>query len=310
MKNIFNKSGINTDLKNLARKNITNGKPLSILDDAVFKVMLTTDSDDAREALKSLLSACIRRTVSTVRITNNELIPANLDAKSVRLDVHVTFNDGEAADLEMQLGKSADDLRRRAVYYAAMLLSGQSIKGKLHKQTKRIYQIFFLDFVIVSESNKIPRRYYYMEEEEHDRLTDVTEVIFYEMPKLEQQVRDLLEEKIELINLPKDIKWCIYFKYRHVEWANLLIKKLCSEEEGIMRAENTLTKVDRSYRKFARNLARAKNELDRQFDLENAIEKKAVKIAQKMLANGFSVEQTAFLSELDVEKVKELENNL
>ena len=85
-----------------------------------------------------------------------------------------------------------------------------------------------------------------------------------------------------------------------------------------MRAENTLTKVDRSYRKFARNLARAKNELDRQFDLENALmrgelkgeEKKGIKVARNMLRSGFSIEQTASLSELDIAKVRELAENL
>ena len=81
-----------------------------------------------------------------------------------------------------------------------------------------------------------------------------------------------------------------------------------------MRAENTLTKVDRSYRKFARNLARAKNELDRQFDLENAMmrgeEKNAIKVARNMLRSGFSIEQTASLSELDIAKVRELAENL
>ena len=41
-----------------------------------------------------------------------------------------------------------------------------------------------------------------------------------------------------------------------------------------------------------------------------AVEKKTIKIAQKMLANGFSVEQTANLSELDVTKVIELAQNL
>jgi 3-phenylpropionate/cinnamic acid dioxygenase small subunit len=38
-----------------------------------------------------------------------------------------------------------------------------------------------------------------MEEEEHDRLTDATEIIFYEMPKLEQRVQDMLAGKADMI---------------------------------------------------------------------------------------------------------------
>ena len=59
-----------------------------------------------------------------------------------------------------------------------------------------------------------------MEEEEHDKLTDVTEVIFYEMPKLEQQVKDLLEGKAEITNLPKDTMWYIQKCTRYIERVN------------------------------------------------------------------------------------------
>jgi len=120
---IFNRFLLARDLKRLARENTAHGEPLSVLNDIVFKAMLTSDTEDSREALRSLLSACTRRSVSAVQVLNNDLIPAHLAAKSVRLDVHVTFNDGEAADLEMQLGKSGDDLAARAALYAAMLLS-------------------------------------------------------------------------------------------------------------------------------------------------------------------------------------------
>ena len=90
----FNRPRLSGELKRLARENAMNGKPLSVLDDVVFKAMLTTDSDDSREALRSLLSACTRREVSDVQVRNNDIPPAHLAAKSARLDVHVTFNDG------------------------------------------------------------------------------------------------------------------------------------------------------------------------------------------------------------------------
>ena len=126
-------------------------------------------------------------------------------------------DDGEAADLEMQLSKSDDDLKSRAVYYTAMLLAGQPSKGKKYKETKRVYQIFFLNFELFPESKKIPRRYFYMEENEHDRLSFSTEIIFYEMPKLEQHVNDFLEGRTEISNLPQDEKWYIQKCTRYIE---------------------------------------------------------------------------------------------
>ncbi|MCL1812661.1 MAG: Rpn family recombination-promoting nuclease/putative transposase [Treponema sp.] len=267
---ILNRSRLAGELKQLAKENAALGKPLSVLDDAVFKAMLTTDSDDSREALRSLLSACTRREVSAVKVINNDLVPAHLDAKSVRLDVHVTFNDGEVADLEMQVGKSSDDLTARAVFYAAMLFSAQLRKGKPYKDIKRVYQVFFLNCILFPQSDKLPRRYQFLEETEHDRLTDTVEIIFYELPKLEQRLQDAMNKKTKISSLPEDEKWCIFMRYRHDERAKSLIKKLCREDTGIMHAEKTLTKVSRDYKKYARKMAILKNSMDRASDIYNA----------------------------------------
>ena len=121
MSNIFERRRYKQNLKLLASKNAGLDEPLSIMEDMVFKAMLTSDNEDSREALRSLLSACTKRPVTNVRVMNNDLIPAHLDAKAVRVDVNVTFNDGESADLEMQIRKTNDDLRARAEINTAML---------------------------------------------------------------------------------------------------------------------------------------------------------------------------------------------
>jgi predicted transposase/invertase (TIGR01784 family) len=213
MNNFIKRYQFLKELKRLAKENVAKGKPLCIMDDIVFKAMLSSDTEDSREALRHLLSACIRREVANVQVINNDLIPPHLDAKASRLDVHVTFNDGEAADLEMQMDKSGDDLKTRAAYYTTILMSGQSRRGHTYREIKRVYQIFFLNCVLFPNSNKFPRRYFYMEEEEHDRLTNATEIIFYELPKLESQVRNILAGKVDINSLPEDKKWCMFMKY-------------------------------------------------------------------------------------------------
>ena len=90
---------------------LARGEPLNLMNDLIFKIMLTSDTDDSREALRCLLSACTHREVSKVEILNNEILPPHLEGKSSRLDVYVTFNDGEIAALEMQMSRSDDDLK-------------------------------------------------------------------------------------------------------------------------------------------------------------------------------------------------------
>jgi predicted transposase/invertase (TIGR01784 family) len=102
-----------------------------------------------------------------------------------------------------------------------------------------------------------------MEEEEHDRLTEMNEIIFYEMPKLEKRVQDLLAGKTEINTLSKEEEWCIYMRYRHEARAAKLIEKLYHKEEGIMWAERAAAKIDRDYDKAIRRMNDIKNSMDR-----------------------------------------------
>jgi predicted transposase/invertase (TIGR01784 family) len=162
----------------------------------------------------------------------------------------------------MQLGKSDDDLKARSVVYGASLLSGKARKGEPYAQVKRVYQIFFLNCVIFPQSGKIPRRYFFMEETEHDKLNELIEIIYYELSKLDGLVREYLagnggRERFGRLSAEK--KWCIYLKYRKEEAAEGLITALCREEEGIMKAERELRKASRDEEKWARALFREKN---------------------------------------------------
>jgi len=91
-----------------------------------------------------------------------------------------------------------------------------------------------------------------MEETEHDRLNELLEVIYYEMPKTADAVKKFFEGKETLKTLPTEQKWCIYFKYRQEEGMEPLIDELRNEEEGIMRADRALKKIERDQDKRAR----------------------------------------------------------
>ena len=127
MDKFFNKLRNNRKLKRLVRERCEQGKKLSILDDGVFKAMLSSDTDDSQMALRHLLRACTHREVSQVQIMNNEIIPPHIEGKTGRLDVHVRFNDGEIADLEIQVKKTNDDLKTRSAVYSAALFTAHAV---------------------------------------------------------------------------------------------------------------------------------------------------------------------------------------
>ncbi|MDR1869624.1 MAG: Rpn family recombination-promoting nuclease/putative transposase [Treponema sp.] len=302
-----------------ARDYSPDDEPLPILNDTVFKAMLASDTEDSREALRSLLCACTGREITEVKVVNSELLPAHMDAKFPRLDVHVTFNDGEAAALEMQIGKSDDDLKDRAAYYASALYSGQSRRGMKYKRIKRVYQIFFLNCVLFPESEKLPRRYGYREEKEHDLLTEAVEIIYYELPKLEKRVEEYFAGKAGTENLSMDEKWCIFMKYRHEKRVEPLIKELCREEEGIMHAEKSVVKISRSYIRFARELATIKCNMESEAKERQLIEEgraegqtegkreNTLQIARNLLAEGSTPDFVQKITGLSIEEIEKLQ---
>jgi predicted transposase/invertase (TIGR01784 family) len=250
------------DIRQLARENASQGKPLNILLDVVFKDVFTADSEDSRNALISLLSACTHREVSDVQVKNTEIIPDYLDGKLVRLDVHVVFNDGEAADLEMQMELGDDNTPARAVFYAIRLLSGQAEKGEYYGDIKRVYMFFFINAVLFPDSPLVPRRYTLLEKTTHEPLNDLIEIVFYELPKLEAKVRLVLEGKAEVETLSPEERWCTFFRYQHDESKAELVKLLTGKDGGIMSAEKVLSKASRNYDEWAKALFREKAEMD------------------------------------------------
>ena len=77
-----------------------------------------------------------------------------------------------------------------------------------------------------------------------------------------------------------------------------------------MHAEKTVLKVDRNYRKFARNMAIWKNNLDRSFAIDSAWQKgynKAnLNVAKKMKAKNHSIDEIIELTGLSSEEIVKL----
>ena len=282
--------------------------------------------------LRSLLSACTGREVTDVKVLNSEIQPEHLDAKTVRIDMHVSFNDGQMAGMEMQFSPSGDDQKQRAAFGASRLLSGQG-RGKQYGELKRVYQIFFVNGVLFPQNSRVPRRYFLMEEQDHDILTGVMEVIFYELPKLDTKVRRYCEGRKDLKGFSEEEKWCIYLKYRHAKHAAGLIEDLCRKESGIMKAETVLRRVSRDEEQWAQQLFREKAAMDyrsgmgaardegrtigrqegivigydqARLEYEAKAEQDKLEIAQDLLNKGWTVEEAAQTAKVPLEKVRRL----
>jgi predicted transposase/invertase (TIGR01784 family) len=283
-----------------------------ITTDLVFKMVFSGTSRESTEALISLLSSCIHRQVSSVRILNSESLPEYLGAKTVRFDILAEFNDGEKADIEMQLTGSKETVRKRSAYYAAKLLAGQPRDGEDYRDIKRVYQIFFLDFNLVPESTKSPRRYGFREETEQDLLTEMVEIAIYEIPKLAETVKLWFNKGVRFEDLRSEERWCIYFLCKAERDMEPAVRELCRVEEGIMKAEKALGKVSWSVKRWAKKYMKEKREMDRRSilnEMKELAHAEAVAEARAEVAAEVRAEVVAEREAAEKEEIREIARN-
>ena len=89
----------------------------NLLNDFAFKYVFGEDCKEANDALKSLLTVFLERSVNKVVVKNSEMIKDYSKMKNPRLDLLVEFDDRTMVDLEMQLRQTQDYLPIRFSYY-------------------------------------------------------------------------------------------------------------------------------------------------------------------------------------------------
>ena len=116
----------------------------NLLNDFAFKYVFGEDCKEANDALKSLLTVFLERSVNKVVVKNSEIVKDFSKMKSPRLDLLVEFDDRTTVDLEMQLRQTKDNLPIRFSYYLARLHGSQELEGKYYGELKEtIVLVFF-----------------------------------------------------------------------------------------------------------------------------------------------------------------------
>mgnify|MGYP002626315144 CR=1 FL=1 len=291
-------------------------KPTRILNprlDPNFKAIFTQDTEDSRKALRSFLSAAIGREVSSATVVNSE-IPKVYDAqRGINYDINCTFADGEKAQVEMQSWDEGYAYGKRAEYYAARLLSSVIDVGDDWDKIPQVYQISVLDFRF-DKTNDEPIHHYIMcDRKDGAKLTGRLNVIFMELPKIPKT-----EEITDAKNLPPVIKWCKFLEEADNPTKQDFISNLAQTEEGIMAAENTLTKINMDEwrwiiqgqiegkrRDYTSGLLAAERR-----GVAKGVQQNARKNAKNALAMGLTPEQTVQITSLPLEEVLALKKEL
>lgn len=227
-------------------------------DDRVFKLLLT--KPEAKPALINLLSAVLGRGIADAEIYANELPAEDAHEKAERLDINCKLDDGSQVNIEMQasrmpevLGGGHQNLKGRAVYYAADLHSSQPAKGQpRYDRLARTYQITFCTYTVFPGDASYVNSFSLRNDVTGELLCDAIRIFFVELSKLEDIVKKPVGDMTDLE------KWSVFFQYAPDPMYRETVNAIIESEEAIQMAGNLLMSISKDEEERAHYRSRKK----------------------------------------------------
>ena len=288
--------------------------------DFVFKNIFGTEKNS--KILISFLNATLKPKylITAVEIKNTDINKDYIEDKFSRLDVKATTSNEEIINIEIQL-KNEYNMIKRSLYYWSKLYSEQLNEGEDYSILKRTICINILNFKYL-KTRKFHSSYRLKEIYSNEELTDVAEIHFIEIPKLEEGTDKLEEgtdEKDMLANWIEFLKDPESEKVRSLEMTIVEIRQ-AKDELIRMSNDDTQRELYEMRAKTLKDKISALNEAERKGikkGMEKGIKKgkeegikegeknKAIEIAKSLL-DVLDVETIALKTGLSIDEINEL----
>ena len=249
----------------------------NLLNDFAFKYVFGEDCKEANDALKSLLTVFLERSVNKVVVKNSEMVKDYSKMKSPRLDLLVEFDDQTTVDLEMQLRQTKDNLPIRFSYYLARLHGSQELEGKYYGELKETIVLVFFNVNLI-DNHRMCNTFTLRNEEG---------LSFVEESQDRMKLRTVEMAKLDLNKPLKDMneqeKMIYYFLNCHKGMDDSKIKAMIESDGVIQMLEKRVETIsDDGWKKIIEDFQKLhENEerMEQQLELEEA--QKQVKEANK-----------------------------
>ena len=281
--------------------------------DFVFKNIFGSEKNS--KILISFLNATLKPKylITAVEIKNTDINKDYIEDKFSRLDVKATTSNEEIINIEIQL-KNEYNMIKRSLYYWSKLYSEQLNEGEDYSILKRTICINILNFKYL-KTRKFHSSYRLKEIYSNEELTDVAEIHFIEIPKLEEGTdeKDMLANWIEFLKDPESEK---------VRSLEMTIAEIRQAKDELIRMSNddTQRELYEMRAKTLKDKISALNEAERKGikkGMEKGIKKgkeegikegeknKAIEIAKSLL-DVLDVETIALKTGLSIDEINEL----
>ena len=230
--------------------------------DPVFKRLFTDSSPEGKRALQCFLEAILQKPVSNIVIRQEELPIESIFDKKSKFDLNCQIGENEFANIEMQNYNRKEVYEKRAEYYCAHLLNHHVPEGLKWQDIPKVYQISVLNFIREKDyPNEI--FFYKFRSDEGLLLEERQNIIFIELPKIQQIVKNLMDKTITVQSLTATQKWCIFILYASNAELSSIIQEIANSEEGIMCAVTVLKEISKDELEWRRQTDQLMMENDR-----------------------------------------------
>ena len=269
--------------------------------DFVFKNIFGSEKNS--KILISFLNATLKPKdlITSVEIKNTDLNKGYIEDKFSRLDVKATTSNEEIINIEIQL-KNEYNMIKRSLYYWSKLYSEQLNEGEDYSILKRTICINILNFKYL-KTRKFHSAYRLKEIYSNEELTDVAEIHFIEIPKLEDgsDEKDMLVPWIEFLKDPESEK------VRNLEMS---IEEIRQAKDELIKMSNddTQRELYEMRAKTLKDKISALNEAERkgiQKGIQKGEKKKAIEIAKSLL-DVLDVQTISLKTGLSVDEINKL----
>ena len=281
--------------------------------DFVFKNIFGSEKNS--KILISFLNATLKPKdlITSVEIKNTDLNKGYIEDKFSRLDVKATTSNEEIINIEIQL-KNEYNMIKRSLYYWSKLYSEQLNEGEDYSILKRTICINILNFKYL-KTRKFHSGYRLKEIYSNEELSDVAEIHFIEIPKLEEgsDEKDMLVAWIEFLKDPESEK---------VRSLEMSIDEIRQAKDELIRMSNddTQRELYEMRAKTLKDKISALNEAERkgmQKGMQKGIKegmqkgekKKALEIAKSMIDMGLDKKTISKTTGLDLSEIEKLINH-
>ena len=266
--------------------------------DFVFKNIFGSEKNP--EILISFLNATLKpkNKITTVKIKGTDLAKQFIEDKYSRLDVKATTSNNEIINIEIQL-KNEQNMIKRSMYYLSKMYEEQLGEGDDYTKLGRTVCINILNFKYL-KTERFHTGYRLKEIETNEELTDIIEMHFIEIPKLEENSdeKDMLVAWIEFLKNPESEK----------------VRSLEMTVEEIRHAKDQLVRMSNDSEQRELYDMRAKILKDKVSALnkakEEGREEGKIEMAIEMLKDGEPIEKIIKYSRLSEKEILELRNTM